>query len=358
MRRADRHHVLRRWSLLVVLLVAASPLAAQPFGAWLVSTPGHPTTHGYAQIPSSPALNPTAAFTIEFWFIESGSPSGCRSLVGKNFEQTWWTGVCGDSGSRTLRSYLKGGLSQRNGGRIPSNQWTHIAVVFNGVTRRHYIDGELVMSVAESGPLPTNGAEVRIFSDVAFERSPSGSINEVRLWNVARTQAQLRANINRALGAQPGLVALWRTGATDVVGPHDGVIVGTGVGILTFPVATDCGASTTTSLCLQTRFSIRAKFRVGAPGTAEGVAQTVPCGGCVGSGIFWFFNVQNWELMIKAINGCVVNDRFWIFNAGLTNLFFRIEALDVVGGAQKIYFNYPGPPAPAITDIDAFAICP
>jgi hypothetical protein len=142
------------------------------------------------------------------------------------------------------------------------------------------------------------------------------------------------------------------------VGPHDGALVGTGIGILTFPVAADCGVSTSTTLCLQGRFSIRAKYRVGGPGTAEGIAQTVPCGSCVGSGVFWFFNIQNWELMIKAINGCPANDHFWIFNAGLTNLFFRVEVLDVVGGAQRIYFNYAGPPAPAITDTAAFATCP
>jgi hypothetical protein len=210
MRRVDRRRLLRRGSLLAGLLLAAGPLAAQPFGAWLASAPGFPTTHGYAQIPSSPALNPTAALTIEFWFLQTGGLSDCHSLVGKNFQETWWVGVCGDGDNRIVRSYLKGIASQRNGGRIPANQWTHVAVVFNGSTRRHYIDGELVMSVAETGPLPTNGAPVRILSDVAFERSPNGSINEVRLWNVARTQAQLRANLNPPSAPNR---AWWRCGA-------------------------------------------------------------------------------------------------------------------------------------------------
>jgi hypothetical protein len=35
-----------------------------------------------------------------------------------------------------------------------------------------------------------------------------------------------------------------------------------------------------------------------------------------------------------------------------------MEVLDVVGRQQKIYFNYPGPPAPAVTDVNAFPTCP
>ncbi len=103
-----------------------------------------------------------------------------------------------------------------------------------------------------------------------------------------------------------------------------------------------------------------ARFRVGAPGTAEGVAQTIGCAGpaCEGSGIFWFFSSSNWELMTKIINGCGLNNRYWSFSAGLTNVFFRLEVTDVTSGTNKIYFNYPGPPAPAITDVNALAVCP
>jgi hypothetical protein len=343
----------------LALSLAAAPAAAQPFGAWLTSNPGHPTTHGYARIPHRAALNPTAAFTLELWYQEGSLGPGetCRSLVGKNFQQTWWVGVCTIAGQRTVRSYLKGGLaSQRNGGIIPLGQWTHIAVVFDGSTRKHYINGEQVLSVAETGPLPTNTAEVRIFSDVAWEFSPPGSINEVRLWNTARSQAQLRANLNQAIAAQPGLVALWRTGGTDVVGPNDGALVGDGVGILTFPVAGGCGSTTPTSLCLRDRFRVTSKFRIGPPGTVEGTSQTIDCPNPE-SGLFRFQGANNWEVMVKVLDGCELSDTFWVFTAATTNLFYRLEVFDT-HGAQKIYFNYPGPPAPAVTDTGAFATCP
>jgi len=38
---------------------------------------------------------------------------------------------------------------------------------------------------------------------------------------------------------------------------------------------------------------------------------------------------------------------------------YDIEARDLIrAGVNKVYFNYPGPPAPAVTDVNAFATCP
>ncbi len=343
---------------LLLMLLGASALTAQPFDSWITFV-GHPT-HGFVQIPHSAALNPTGAFTFEAWVFSAladGAIEDCRSLAGKNWKQTWWLGICNVGGVRTLRSYLKGSTSPRNGGRIPVGQWTHIAVVFDGATRKHYVNGELIMSVPETGPLPTNTAAMRIGSDVEWQFTPDASLNELRLWNAARTQEQIRANLNDAIGAQPGLVAIWRSGVSDVIGPHDGAIMGAGVGILTFPVALDCGTTTATAHCLRDRFLVSSKFRIGAPGTAEGTSQTINCPNPE-SGLFRFLGPNNWEIMLKVLNGCGLNNRYWVFSAATTNLFYRIEVFDVLAGAQKIYFNYPGPPAPAVTDTDAFATCP
>ena len=51
--------------------------------------------------------------------------------------------------------------------------------------------------------------------------------------------------------------------------------------------------------------------------------------------------------MVKALNGCGLNNRYWIFSAATTNVFYRMTVYDYHTGTQKIYFNYPGPPAPA-----------
>ena len=94
------------------------------------------------------------------------------------------------------------------------------------------------------------------------------------------------------------------------------------------------------------------------PGSAStGIGTTVPCANA-DSGLFWFFGPDDWELLVKVIDGCGVNNRFWVFSAATTNVFYRMEVFDVLAGTNKVYFNYTGPPAPAVTDTSAFATCP
>lgn len=342
---------------LALALSSAAPATAQPFGTWIVFA-GNPT-HGYFEVPHHPALNPTGAFTIEAWVAVSNNAAGedCRSIAGKNFLSAWWIGQCNSSGQPTLRSYLKGGASMRQAGLLPRGQWTHIAVTFDGAHRRHYINGELAGEWAEAGPLTTSPSPVRIGSDVSWQFTPAGAIDEVRLWSVARTQTQLRAALNdHFTGPAPGLVALWTMeGLNDPVGGHNAALGGAGTGFLTFPVAPGC-TSTATSLCLGGRFAISVEWRNLAGVVSD--ALRVPGVGTSASGLFYFFDASNWELLAKMANGCGYNNRFWVFVSGSTELFYRLEVTDVVRGAQRIYFSYPGPNPPAITDTDAFATCP
>jgi hypothetical protein len=340
---------------LLAAFVLPQAAEAQPYNTYLGFT-GNPT-HGYVRIPHSSSLNPTGGFTFEAWvrIHDANGTSGCSSIAGKNYLQAWWIGVCGT----TLRSYLKGGGSSRNGGTIPADIWTHIAVTFDGANRRHYINGELVGTFAETAPLGTSTSEVRIGSDVSWQFTPAGRIDEVRIWNLARSQAQLRASINVPISTpQAGLVSVYsfQGNANDIIGSNEGTVQGAGVSFFIF-ASGSCGASTATTLCLGNRFTVTTKFRTGLPGTAEGTGQVVPVAN-PGSGLFWFFSSDNWEVMVKAINGCGLNARYWIFSAATTNVFYRLEAFDLDEGQQRIYFNYPGPPAPAVTDTSAFATCP
>jgi hypothetical protein len=249
----------------------------------------------------------------------------CRSIAGKDYLHAWWIGQCTVGGQPVLRSYLKGGSSARNGGIIPRGVWTHVAVVFNGTQRLHYINGELAAQFAETGPLSTSGQAMQIGSDFSWPHSPTGAIDEVRLWNVARTTAQIRSKINVRINTpQPGLVGVWALdgNGNNVIGSgHDGLLSGTGVGFLTAPPSLGCGPSTTSALCLQGRFSITTQWRTNpTPGTPpDGNGHVVVAG--PNSGIFWFFSSDNWEVMVKAINACSLNNRYWVFSAATTNVF-------------------------------------
>ena len=356
----------RPWAaaLVAMLLCLPAALPAQPFGLW-TSFAGDGTlgsTNGALTVPDSPALNPAGALTIEAWISwqEPSSHETCRSLIGKGYTTSYWVGVCTVAGVPTLRSYTHGNASgsQLQGGVIPNSQWVHVAVTTDGTTRNHYVDGELVFSHAETGPPAGSSSPLEIGSDADWAYSPDGLVNEVRLWNVARTQDQIRSTINVPVRtAQPGLVAVWPMfAATDALGVHNGTFSGNLPPVLGPPAISSCGSSTVSALCLQGKFAIDATWRTGPPGTGVTGNASVAVDG-LGSGIFWFFDASNWEVMVKVIDACALTNTWWVFSAATTNVYYQMNVTDVQSGQTKIYFNYPGPPAPAVTDTAAFP-CP
>ena len=72
------------------------------------------------------------------------------------------------------------------------------------------------------------------------------------------------------------------------------------------------------------------------------------------SGVFWFFEPENWELMIKVIDGCAVNGHVWVFAAATTDVGIELRVRRRADGVERVYENPSGAPAPAITDTGAF----
>lgn len=80
---------------------------------------------------------------------------------------------------------------------INVNQTYHVAMVYDGVTLKFYRNGFLMSQVPATGNLVQNNFNTRVgFYDFQFHNTQFfGFINEVRIWNVARTQTDLRSNM-------------------------------------------------------------------------------------------------------------------------------------------------------------------
>ncbi len=119
---------------------------------------------------------------------------------------------------------------------------------------------------------------------------------------------------------------------------------------------TDSGcAATSTALCLNgERFKVEV-FWKDFNGN-EGQGQVYDCG-TPDSGLFWFFDADNWEVMVKVLDGCPINDHVWVFAAATTNVEYTIRVTDGETGQMKEYSNPLGTSAAAITDTLAFSAC-
>ena len=112
-----------------------------------------------------------------------------------------------------------------------------------------------------------------------------------------------------------------------------------------------------TTLCMNNgRFSARGTFRTGAGQT--GPFMAVPVASSPDSGLFWFFDASNLEMLIKVLNGCGLNSRYWVFFAAGTNVEFTVTVTDTQTGTVKSYSNPLNTAAAPVQDTSAFATCP
>ncbi|MCY3933747.1 MAG: M14 family zinc carboxypeptidase [Acidobacteria bacterium] len=72
------------------------------------------------------------------------------------------------------------------------------------------------------------------------------------------------------------------------------------------------------------------------------------------SALFWFFDPDNWEVLVKVLDGCALNDHVWVYGASTTDLGYSIRVTDTATGVEREYRNEPGVPASAIVDATAF----
>ena len=109
------------------------------------------------------------------------------------------------------------------------------------------------------------------------------------------------------------------------------------------------------ALCLnQSRFRVSVAWQDYQGNTGAGTAVPLTAD----SGLFWFFDSNNIEFLVKVLNGCSINSRYWVYAAATTDVQYTLTVTDTSNGASKSYFNPLGRASPAITDSSAFATCP
>lgn len=97
---------------------------------------------------------------------------------------------------------------------IELNKVYHAAMVYDGARLKFYRNGYLMSSVACRGNMFQNDFQTRIglYDALVHQENLIGYINEVRIWNVARTQEQIRTYMSTSLPnptSQTGLLAYY-----------------------------------------------------------------------------------------------------------------------------------------------------
>lgn len=187
--------------------------------------------NNYVSVADSGDLDLTSNYSIEAW-VYPVSFTGFAGIVSK-YQNNAANGYVLRLGPVSPYSSVDADGAYTGSGALVANTWQHVAVVNSGGTRVVYINGISQGLSGTAATISANGDILTIGVDfLTSARYFNGYIDEVRVWNVARTSSEISATRATALaGNEAGLVAYYRfdegtgTTAIDQRGLHPGTLV-------------------------------------------------------------------------------------------------------------------------------------
>jgi len=179
-------------------------------------------TTGYGEAPDAPELNPSS-WTFEVWFKDANPTFGhARTrILTKGDVSLSDVPYFASIDSNVLYVGARSG-GQANvvtvdlGASSPAvtpNAWHHLAATFDAATRTLtvYIDGVQRARQALSFVPAGNSAPLIVGRSGAAGDYWRGKLDDLRIWNVARSAAEVSANYRTTFSTPPpGLVGYWR----------------------------------------------------------------------------------------------------------------------------------------------------
>jgi Concanavalin A-like lectin/glucanases superfamily/F5/8 type C domain len=166
-------------------------------------------------IPHNTLINPTAAFTYEAFFKAGTDVTVARKILSKGAAANYSVALGLQQTSGKIQGEFVIGGTLRNILSLNAyndNQWHHVACTYDGVNINLYVDGQLDNALAATGAVAANTSDMEIGRNIDGGGTQPfiGNIDEVRIWNVARTPAQILAALGTVLvGNESGLQAYY-----------------------------------------------------------------------------------------------------------------------------------------------------
>lgn len=187
-----------------LLLLTAFILAGSKTEAQSSSLNFAASSQQEVDLGTMPATLPST-FTVEAWIrptaFSSSGPYG-NTIFGDDSDVGGTTSKgfalrCGGNGVLSFVIGANGGWpeAQSSPGKLTLNQWQHVAGTFDGDTIKIYVNGNLAGSGYSANGVAQDSALFTFIGASNFSnRTFDGDIEDVRLWNVVRTQSEIANN--------------------------------------------------------------------------------------------------------------------------------------------------------------------
>ena len=187
-------------------------LAGQPIPYNLALKCDGSGANSYVKIPDNSIFDQTSSGSFEAWIYLNAT--GFQPIFQKGATQVTTTFAVGISSFQFLFLTIGGVSFMSYGTTLTTGKWYHVAATWSGgpnFTIKLYVNGVLAATHTHNVTMPTNSDDAWIGRDYGSHRF-NGYIDEVRIWDLALTQEQIKNNMiisGRALLQDSQLEGVW-----------------------------------------------------------------------------------------------------------------------------------------------------
>lgn len=150
--------------------------------------------------------NNDGIFTYECWVRSNNAPIGVGyngPMYSDNAAIIWNHAQAGYSGAASVRD-AAGIYYAASFGTLNNNQWYHLAATYDGSVLAAYKNVELISTTTTTGGLYAGTNELVIGKHPTIAYYWQGELDEVRVWNYARSCEEINADMNGSVSGNPG----------------------------------------------------------------------------------------------------------------------------------------------------------
>ncbi len=168
---------------------------------------GTNTSPNWVTVQNSTSLSLSTGMTLEAWVYPTALMSGASTLVIKqqpntgSYNDAYLLAANSSANPNPPMSDVWTGGEVAVGGntQIPINQWTHLATTYDGNNQSLYVNGGLVNTMPQTGPINPSSGLLQIGGNSLWGGYFQGYIDEVRIYNRALSGTDINTDSSTAI---------------------------------------------------------------------------------------------------------------------------------------------------------------
>jgi hypothetical protein len=152
-------------------------------------------TSSVVTVPDAASLHLSSGMTLEAWVNPSTVTAAWRDAIYKG-NDNFYLEATSSNGSKPDAGMIAGGTYADTYGTaaLAANAWSFLTETYDGSTLRLYVNGTQVSSTAHTGAIATSTNPLQIGGDSLYGQFFQGLIDNVRIYNVALSAAQIQTD--------------------------------------------------------------------------------------------------------------------------------------------------------------------